>query len=52
MARFLLAHGADPAFRSKQGETPADAAVKRGLDAAAALLRASYAGPPPRTRMR
>lgn len=41
IARFLLAHGADPAFRGKDGQTPADAARQRGLDAAAALLQAS-----------
>ncbi len=38
MARFLLAHGADAAFRNKDGETPAQAARKRGQEKVAELL--------------
>src|SRR5690606_36583956 len=43
MARFLLAHGADPDVRTA-GVTPADAARKRGLHDAAALLDPGAAG--------
>ena len=39
VARLLLARGADPAHRNDQGDTPADAARKRGLDDAAAVLK-------------
>jgi uncharacterized protein len=35
---LLLAHGADPTLRSKEGMTAADWAIKRGLYEAAALL--------------
>jgi ankyrin repeat protein len=38
MARFLLDHGADPRFRDKDGDAPADAARKRGFSTVAALL--------------
>jgi ankyrin repeat protein len=38
MAQFLLEQGADPAFRGKDGRTPAQAARQRGLVRAAALL--------------
>lgn len=38
IARLLLAHGADPALRNKQGETAADRARQRGLDEIAVLL--------------
>src|SRR5262249_40858596 len=38
IARFLLDHGADPRFRDKSGDTPADAARKRGFTSVAALL--------------
>ena len=38
MAQFLLEHGADAAFRGKDGRTPAQAARQRGLTHAAALL--------------
>jgi ankyrin repeat protein len=38
MARFLLEHGADPRFRDKDGDTPADAARKRGFASVAAML--------------
>jgi ankyrin repeat protein len=38
VAGFLLEHGADPNFRDKSGDTPADAARRRGLEALAALL--------------
>lgn len=41
MVALLLAHGADPALKNAQGETPAQAARKRGLDEAADLLRAA-----------
>jgi hypothetical protein len=40
IVRLFLAHGADPAIRNKDGMTAADLAGKRGLDEAAALLRA------------
>jgi uncharacterized protein len=38
MAQFLIEHGADARLTGKDGETPADAARKRGLSAVAALL--------------
>jgi len=38
VARLLLVRGADPKRRNDQGDTPADAARKRGLDDAADLL--------------
>ena len=38
VARVLLAQGADPALRSGRGETPADAARRRGLEGAAELM--------------
>ncbi len=41
MARFLLDHGADPRFRAVDGDTPADAARKRGFSAVAELLSAT-----------
>ena len=41
MAKFLLDHGADPRFRDKDGEMPADAARKRGFGSVAALLSAA-----------
>ncbi len=41
VARLLLARGADPKRRNVQGDTPADAARKRGLDAVAAILEAA-----------
>ncbi|HEU4628481.1 MAG TPA: ankyrin repeat domain-containing protein [Gemmatimonadaceae bacterium] len=41
---LFLAHGADPATRRKDGATAADVASRRGLDAAAALLRTAMAG--------
>jgi ankyrin repeat protein len=40
MARFLLENGADPSLRNKAGESPADAARKRGFEILAELLRA------------
>ncbi|HVS25188.1 MAG TPA: ankyrin repeat domain-containing protein [Gammaproteobacteria bacterium] len=40
MARFLIEHGADVRFRGRNGDTPADAARKRGFESLAALLRA------------
>ncbi|MCV9939395.1 ankyrin repeat domain-containing protein [Boseaceae bacterium BT-24-1] len=41
LVEFLLAAGADPAARNKQGLTPAQAARKRGLLDTAALLEAA-----------
>ncbi len=38
VARLLLSRGADPTRRNDKGDTPADAARKRGLDEAAAVL--------------
>ncbi|MGA0601232.1 ankyrin repeat domain-containing protein [Caulobacter sp. KR2-114] len=38
VAELLLAHGADPAFRNPLGLTPAQAARRRGLDEAAAVI--------------
>jgi ankyrin repeat protein len=38
VARLLLARGADPRARNGKDDTPADAARKRGLDEAAAVL--------------
>jgi uncharacterized protein len=38
IAELLLSFGADPAFRNPLGQTPAEAARKRGLDDAADLL--------------
>lgn len=38
MAELLLAFGADPSFRNPLGQTPAEAARRRGLDDVAALL--------------
>jgi uncharacterized protein len=38
MAEFLLEHGADPRFRGKDGDTPADGARKRGFASVAELL--------------
>lgn len=39
MTALLLEHGADPRLANKEGETPEQAARKRGLDEAADLLR-------------
>jgi ankyrin repeat protein len=41
IATLLLAHGADPAVRSKDGTTAAEAARLRGLDEAADLIDAA-----------
>jgi ankyrin repeat protein len=38
LAELLLSFGADPAFRNPLGQTPAEAARRRGLDDAADLL--------------
>jgi ankyrin repeat protein len=38
LAELLLSAGADPAFRNPLGQTPADAARRRGLDDVAALI--------------
>ncbi|MFC4311871.1 hypothetical protein ACFPN2_22510 [Steroidobacter flavus] len=38
IAELLLSFGADPTFRNPLGQTPAEAARRRGLDDAAALL--------------
>ena len=43
VATLLLSHGADPAAVSKNGRTAADAAQKRGLERAAALLSRRHA---------
>jgi ankyrin repeat protein len=40
MARFLIDHGADARFRDRDGDTPADAARKRGFATVATLLSA------------
>jgi len=40
MAEFLLAHGADPRIRNKDGLTPEQSARRRGLMEAADLMRA------------
>jgi hypothetical protein len=40
MAEFLLAHGADPRIRNKDGLTPEQSARRRGLVDAADLMRA------------
>ncbi len=39
VAEMFLAGGADPTVRNRQGQTAADLAKKRGLEAVAALLR-------------
>jgi len=44
MAELLLAHGADPTFRGKQGATPEQAARKRGLEDAAEIIREAAGG--------
>jgi uncharacterized protein len=43
VAQLLLAHGADPTVRSKEGTTAAEAARLRGLDEAADLIDAAAA---------
>jgi hypothetical protein len=43
MAEFLLAHGADPRIRNKDGLTPEQSARRRGLMDAADLMRADKA---------
>jgi ankyrin repeat protein len=43
VVKLLLAHGADPSRKAKDGTTAADAARKRGLDAAADLIAAAGA---------
>lgn len=42
VARMLMDHGGDPALRSGRGETPADAARRRGLEEAAELMEAGH----------
>ena len=53
MTKFLLEHGADALFRAKDGDTPADAARKRGFASVAELLSAPAptrsTRPPPRS---
>lgn len=44
IAELLLAHGADPAVRNKEGQTAAFRAHKRALDQVADLLAAAAAG--------
>ena len=39
MAEFLMARGADPRAKNKEGNTPEQAARKRGLDDAADVIR-------------
>jgi ankyrin repeat protein len=41
VAELLLAHGADPSKKNAAGLTPAQAAKKRGLEEAAAVIRAA-----------
>jgi ankyrin repeat protein len=43
VAELLLAHGADPTVRSKEGTTAADAARRRSLDEAANVIDAAVA---------
>jgi ankyrin repeat protein len=43
LAELLLSFGADPAFRNPLGQTPAEAARRRGLDDVADLLSGSEA---------
>ena len=43
VAELLLAHGADPRVKNSAGLTPADAAKKRGLEEAAAVIREAEA---------
>ena len=38
IAELLLAHGADPSFKSSVGQTAADVAERNGFDALAQLL--------------
>jgi ankyrin repeat protein len=45
VAELLLSFGADPTFRNPLGQTPADAARRRGLDDAAVLLEEAAANP-------
>jgi len=44
VAELLLAHGADPTAKNQAGLTPAEAARKRGLEDAAAVLSAAETG--------
>jgi hypothetical protein len=44
MSQFLLEHGAEPAFRGKDGKTPEQAARERGLARTAALLSRASRG--------
>jgi ankyrin repeat protein len=41
VAELLLAHGADPSVKNGAGLTPAQAARKRGLNEAAAVINAA-----------
>ncbi len=45
VAELLLSFGADPTFRNPLGQTPAEAARRRGLDDAAALLEEAAKNP-------
>jgi ankyrin repeat protein len=45
VAEVLLSFGADPTFRNPLGQTPAEAARRRGLDDAAALLEEAATSP-------
>jgi ankyrin repeat protein len=42
IAELLLAHGADPTLRNKEGMTAEECARKRGLEKVAELLRAGH----------
>ena len=45
---LLIAHGADPSMRSREGRTAADWALKRGMLGVAAMLTAAIAAQPAR----
>ncbi|MBI1850329.1 MAG: ankyrin repeat domain-containing protein [Planctomycetes bacterium] len=45
MTKLLLAHGADPSVRNKEGQTAEDRARARGLDEVADVLRAAAGAP-------
>jgi ankyrin repeat protein len=50
IATLLMAHGADPSARSKDGETAADSALERGMLEVARLLAVDGAPTAPRRR--
>lgn len=47
LTELLLSFGADPTFRNPLGQTPAQVARRRGLDAAAALMEEAVRSPSP-----